>query len=282
MYVDGGMEKNNPVSIADSERRFIWPDKSENSRDIVLSVGTGYQTDFNGEPSNKVLLSQMMKRLERLGIVDKIATMRLVLHNTTNCQKMWNDYRHSLGPDDSLVSKCHRVNVPYGPGQGLGSLDAVSKMSSMKDEALRFLEQESKSVSLKIQKDSAKKIELIARQLVASLFYFQVKVIDSLDDEEDYCRGLIRSRLSSSCTAQMESLIQASPTFRLYEGAGGDYTSVKLDSHGWNLGSFSIKAEFRMLKSSAQVRIRMSFDRDWDDISGFPRNLRKEPGTPDT
>jgi len=78
----------------------------------------------------------------------------------------------------------------------------------------------------------------------------------------------------------MESLIQASPTFRLYEGAGGDYTSVKLDSHGWNLGSFSIKAEFRKLEP-APVRIRMSFDRDWDGISGFPRSLRKEPGTPD-
>jgi hypothetical protein len=248
----------------------------------VLSVGTGYQTDFNRELSNKVLLSQMMKRLKQLGIVNKIATMRLVLHNTTNCQKMWNDYRHSLGPDDSLVSKCHRVNVLYGPKQDLGSLDAVSKMSLMRDEALRFLEQESKLVSLKIQKDSAKKIELIARQLAALLFYFQVTTIDSLDNEEDYCQGLIRSRLSSSCTAQMESLIQASPTFRLYEGAEGDYTSVKLNSQGWNLGSFLIKAEFRMLKSSAQVLIQVSFDKDWDDISGFPCSLRKEPGTPDT
>jgi hypothetical protein len=116
---------------------------------------------------------------------------------------------------------------------------------------------------------------------VASLFYFQVTTIDSLDDE-NYCHGLIRSGLSSSCTAQMESLIQASPTFCLYEGVGRDYTSVKLDSHGWNLGSFSIEAEFGMLKSSAQVRIRMSFDRDWDGISRFPRSLRKEPGTPDT
>jgi hypothetical protein len=46
----------------------------------------------------------MLKPLERLGLVAKIATLRLLLHNTTNCQKMWNEYGHYLGPDDSLVS----------------------------------------------------------------------------------------------------------------------------------------------------------------------------------
>jgi hypothetical protein len=108
---------------------------------------------------------------------------------------MWNDYRHSLGPDDSLVSKCHRVNVPYGPEQDLGSLDAVSKMNSMRDETLRFLEQESKSVSLKIQKDSAKKIELIGRQLVASLFTFRSRQLIAW--------ALSQSRQISGCLSHL-------------------------------------------------------------------------------
>jgi len=104
------------------------------------------------------------------------------------------------------MSKCQRgINVPYGPGQDLGRLDAVSKLSLMKDEALRFLEQKNKSVSLKIQKDSTKRIELIARQLVASLFYFQVTTIDSLDDE-NYCHGLIRSGLIDPSLADIPSL----------------------------------------------------------------------------
>jgi hypothetical protein len=57
-------------------------------------------------------------------------------------------------------------------------------------------------VSQKLQQDAAEKVDLIARQLLASLFYFQVTKIDSLNKDEDYCHGLICCRLSPACTAQ--------------------------------------------------------------------------------
>ena len=40
-YLDGGLYANNPVAIADDERRAIWPDVAEESPDLLLSIGTG-------------------------------------------------------------------------------------------------------------------------------------------------------------------------------------------------------------------------------------------------
>jgi patatin-like phospholipase/acyl hydrolase len=40
-YMDGGLYYNNPVKIANHERRLLWPDVAESHPDIMLSIGTG-------------------------------------------------------------------------------------------------------------------------------------------------------------------------------------------------------------------------------------------------
>lgn len=40
-YLDGDLYHNNPASVANNERKFLWPDVAENSPDILLSLGTG-------------------------------------------------------------------------------------------------------------------------------------------------------------------------------------------------------------------------------------------------
>ena len=268
------MERNNPVGIADSERQFIWRNEKQNSRDLIVSIGTGYSTNFAGEVVKKSLLSKAMKPFKSIGVIDKIATLRLVLENTTDCQKMWSDFRRRLGPDTHLAEKCHRVNVPYGESQKLCSLDAVSKMKSMKSEARAFLEGKSKSVDALIQRQSAEKIEKIARQLVASLFYFQVLSVGVFNEKEYACSGLIRCRLSSACAEQAESLIQAQPAFRIYEESKFEPNYSKdISSLTWDKKSFAAPIEFRTWKQSSGVRIVISFDgrKNWENLSGFPR-----------
>jgi hypothetical protein len=271
------MEKNNPVSIADSERKFIWPGKIHNSRDIVVSIGAGFSSDFEGMPTTKKPNSRFMKPFEGVGFVAKLAMLRLVLENTTNCQKMWSDFKHRLGPDTPLLKKCHRVNVPYGDGKQLCRLDAVDEMASIKEEALAFLDGRSHAVGIDVQKKAAMKIKLIARQLVASLFYFQLSSLESFNDQEFWCHGLLRCRLNLSCVVQMRSLLQAKPIFRMYEAAGTDYYTVEEDREGWNQRNFSVPAKFRMGKLAPEIRIVVSLDngKNWDDISDFPRDIRK-------
>lgn len=38
--MDGALFHNNPVRVADSERRLIWPDSKFSPPDILLSIGT--------------------------------------------------------------------------------------------------------------------------------------------------------------------------------------------------------------------------------------------------
>jgi hypothetical protein len=270
------MEKNNPVSIGDNERKFIWPDKTENSRDIILSIGAGYTSDHRGKAINRRNISNFMRSFNGIGFISKLATLRLVLQNTTDCQKMWSEFKHSLGADHHLLTKCHRINVPYGPGQTLCRLDEIDKMSAMEVEAVSFLKGKSKSVDQSIQRQSARSIDTIARQLVASLFYFQAKTFEDFNDEEYHCYGLLRCRLSPSCQAQMQSLVQSRPIFRVYEDSGSDFTSLTLDPSRWDMENFAITAVFRTLRRSLEVRIVVSMDggSHWDDISGFPRTLR--------
>ena len=40
-YLDGALYYNNPASVANHERKFLWPDVADNSPDILLSLGTG-------------------------------------------------------------------------------------------------------------------------------------------------------------------------------------------------------------------------------------------------
>jgi hypothetical protein len=274
MYIDGGMERNNPVGIADSERQFIWPTKSQNSRDIILSVGAGYSSDFNGASVNQTSTG-LLKAIEGIGFGDKLARLRAVLKNTTDCQKKWQEFKHSLGPEADVLNKCHRINVPYGKGQKLCRLDAIKEMVPTKEEALAFLNGTSSSVSRGAQLKTRLKLELIARQLISSLFYFRVTKLSEYNNHEVLCEGQICCRLSSSCKEQFESLVESAPGFRLYEEPSQEHYSVDLVSETWNFQDFSIFVQFRTSKQG-EVRMKATFDggNNWDDISGFPRDLR--------
>jgi len=41
-YLDGALYHNNPVRIAEQERKLIWPDVADKHPDILLSVGTSH------------------------------------------------------------------------------------------------------------------------------------------------------------------------------------------------------------------------------------------------
>lgn len=41
MYLDGAIYYNNPVRVANHERKLLWPDVADHYPDILLSIGTG-------------------------------------------------------------------------------------------------------------------------------------------------------------------------------------------------------------------------------------------------
>lgn len=40
-YMDGALYHNNPIKIANNERRLLWPDVADSHPDVMLSIGTG-------------------------------------------------------------------------------------------------------------------------------------------------------------------------------------------------------------------------------------------------
>lgn len=58
IYLDGAIYYNNPVKVANNERRFLWPDVADADPDIILSVGTG----MNGHKIYEELESDLTER----------------------------------------------------------------------------------------------------------------------------------------------------------------------------------------------------------------------------
>jgi hypothetical protein len=219
-------------------------------------------------------MSALIRALRKLGLISKIVILASVLANTLNCQKMWAAFKNTLGSDLNLLAKCHRINIPYGHGQTLCGLDEVSKMNDIKKEALDVLSCKSKNLSEFVQTELSEQLDLVARQLLASLFYLAVNTMQAESQEAEICHGWIRCRLSRTYPAQFQSLLAKSPAFRVTDGAGNEQ-HVVLDARGWDKSTFSIVAEFRVPRVSPEVRIKMTLDngRNWDEISGSPRHL---------
>ena len=57
-YLDGAIYYNNPVRIANHERKFLWPDVADSPPDILLSIGTGK----NGQQIHEELEDELYGR----------------------------------------------------------------------------------------------------------------------------------------------------------------------------------------------------------------------------
>ena len=205
--------------------------------------------------------------------------LRRVLESTTDGEKMWSEFRNSLGPDAAVGARCHRLNVPFGPGARLGALDDVGRMAAMKGEALAVLAGSGRHVAPRAQEELAAHVAGIARQLVASLFYFQTTAVEGVPGGGSLCSGMLRCRLSRGARESGQAMIKAAPVFRVCEeggdggGAGEAQTVTTLPALEWDEVGLSAPAVFRVWRRPAEVSIGVSFDgmKTWDHISGFPR-----------
>ncbi|KAE9378224.1 FabD/lysophospholipase-like protein [Stipitochalara longipes BDJ] len=280
IYRDGTVDSFNPVLFADRERQLLWPDISENSRDILVSIGAGYSSDWNGDAEQDSAAPKALKPLEQIGLVARLATLRLVQQNTSSCQEKWTMFKRSVADDSKSLQNCHRVNVPFGRGQILCKLDEVSKLDAMQTEALAFLHQTSKSLDPSVQAHTSAKLEKITRQLIAALFYFQVRDAYDLNEYKYHCTGRLYCRLSTSLTQQMASLINTGkPQFHVFEEENPVGEKIIFGNRGWEYKDFSISANFdALIYAKKGVSIKVTFDGwdgQWEDISGFPRKFKR-------
>lgn len=186
-YLDGALYYNNPVRVADLERRLIWPNTELSPPDILLSIGTGCNSTTRQEAENFLhyrhreqdLLPTRSSSAEvgtQHNLFDKIRkttqTSKVIkllkncLENILDTEMSWLKFMSDAARGDEDAKKRYRRINP-NLNEAPPKLDDVKMLPHLR----RRMHQIMKLV------DFQKQIGEVARQLVASSFYVEVPYI---------------------------------------------------------------------------------------------------------
>lgn len=170
-YIDGGIWHNNPVNIADSERKLIWADTAHLPPDILLSIGSSCCQTL---PTPK----RPSKAVRRRGIGSNIkAYYRIAvdhIESSLDSEKIWREYLERLSPSQEQRCRYRRLNVELE--EAPPKLDDVDSIDELQTAARKQWSRDSR-------------ISDVAQDLIASSFYFEKVKVATEDDESYICTG---------------------------------------------------------------------------------------------
>lgn len=181
------MYHNNPIRIADKERKLVWPGLSGEHPDLVLSLGTCYNAAGGKTASSET----PPPRSGLLSYGTSLAKMAFDhVRSSLDSEKAWHSYMNVLSPPSYQRLKYYRLNPQLdGPPP---ALDQVESMLPLRDTAREMLSTDGR-------------VSTIASHLVASSFYYEVTNVASerSGSEGILCKG-------RSLPTYVESLISQS------------------------------------------------------------------------
>jgi len=162
-FDDGGIRYNNPVVLANTERKIIWPEQKERDPDILLSIGTLWSDKVKSDPKKSGKdgsgagfgPSRYARKFFNIAVN--------AIKNDLDCEKTWSSFYNSLNiaeEDGYRKKKYCRINpkIPNAPP----ALDSVSSMNELQEIAQKYC-------------STSPEIRNVASALIASLFYFELK-----------------------------------------------------------------------------------------------------------
>lgn len=215
-YLDGAIFHNNPVRVANSERKVLWPDVEKCHPDLFLSIGTGKPRAItHGRiPDNEPEGSSLTKRRDRLAVpqpkerrrkngVNMMQTLRGLhsrMDSIINAEFIWSNFRrdayNSTDPD-SIKSRYIRLNPSLR--EEPPPLDAKDQIKRLQNEVRSRLS--SSTYKTRIAK--------VANRLVASQFFFEKDKILRMSPELDQlqtCHGMLQSPIPGSILTFLGSI----------------------------------------------------------------------------
>ncbi|KAK0515924.1 hypothetical protein JMJ35_001958 [Cladonia borealis] len=182
-YLDGALYHNNPVRVADLERRLIWPDTENSPPDILLSIGTscnraiGDETHQSSDSTNQFTISVPPKpstkaegsqtripKRERGPQPRKLFNILVNrVESILDTEETWRNFMSEAtrGNQDNK-SRYHRINpnILEEPPK----LDETKKLAYLRQRTIRTM------------RDAALRNQIVgvARRLVATSFYLEV------------------------------------------------------------------------------------------------------------
>ena len=180
VYIDGAIYHNNPIQVADRERKLIWPDLENEYPDLIVSLGTAYKSAAHLSPK-KVALPRLGifshgKALYRIA-VDHIAS-------ALDSETAWHAYMNVLQPPPNHRAKFIRFNPQLS--EDPPHLDGVEHMSYIQG-------------VVRDMSSSDNRIQKVALRLIASSFYFEKShSVELASDGRVQIRGEYRAHFFQS------------------------------------------------------------------------------------
>ncbi|KAI4121212.1 MAG: hypothetical protein LQ338_006493 [Usnochroma carphineum] len=156
-FVDGAVHHNNPVRVANAERKYIWPEVDNLYPDILLSIGTGKNSNYI-EAEKAQLEKQKEKAKWLKWVPTPIQILFAKMHDVLDAEKTWQRFIESIPGEDDR-QRYVRINPDLNTG--VPALDDKSSILRLETVTKKSLS------SMKFV------IRGIADRLVASCFYFK-------------------------------------------------------------------------------------------------------------
>ncbi|KAM0714927.1 hypothetical protein Q7P37_009392 [Cladosporium fusiforme] len=180
-YVDGGLKCGNPASIAEQERKQLWPDVEE--PDLFLSLGTGQnriavlkETSKNGSsgddepvrPARRASRRWSMRRDEEI----------------LDAEFAWTKFKEKLERDKTEAKSNRYIRLNPDLGKTPPAPDSRHEMDSVQNNVRKWLQ----------RPNIAKAMRNIAHRLVASSFYLDSRSTVTDEQGEQVFSGTIACR----------------------------------------------------------------------------------------
>ncbi|EUC48828.1 hypothetical protein COCMIDRAFT_2285 [Bipolaris oryzae ATCC 44560] len=299
-YIDGAVKHNNPVRIANTEAKFLWPDVEERYPDILLSVGTGYHesgvegSSPTGSDRRRMQVRKALDLTKKRSKISKVfpsvdswyQIAKKRIEDILNSEKIWRDFRTDVVGLSSPIAAERYMRMNPQVRSPVPKMDDTSKINDLQREVADSLR----------TPESQGMIRTIAGRLIASSFYFEK--IGRIRES----RGVLTVQGTIACRFANGSdnlrflgehirfkfqRYRFQPFFRIYEVGNVEHTQEielsrnvledMVDTRLFDLGPIVIP----VTSESALLAIDLHLTDDHMQptlstgfpISGFPRNL---------
>ena len=264
-YIDGALRRNNPCQTLIEEVKAIWD--PEDPIDIILSLGTGLETDTEGKTQTKDKRRRFFKKIIPNSLQEKVAVGIHMIQSTLDCNQQWEDFVSQRSPETKNV--CHRLNI--GLQARPPNLDDVDAIQGLKSDAENYLARDGENSwergrYMDSNYPSAQAhLHAIARRLLAGLFCFE----QNFRQDDGIVHGHLFCRLSPDSADSLKQLVNAGLSFRVqhHDKARGR-PSAKIDVT-FNPETLQSPISYKIVAENPVIQMSMPKWSSWESISGF-------------
>ena len=264
-YIDGALRRNNPCQTLLEEKKAIWDPKTP--VDIILSLGTGLETDIEGKKQTKDTLRKIIRKIVPKSLQEKVAVGINMIQSTLDCDQRWEEFVSQQSPE--IKNVCHRLNI--GLEARPPNLDDVDSIQRLRGEAENYLARDgenyrSRGTYMNSNYQSAQAhLHAIARRLLAGLFYFESK----FRQDGGIVHGDLFCRLNPGSKDSLKQLVNAGLSFRVqhHDKARGK-PSARIEVT-FDLETLQGPISFKIVAENPIIQMSMPKWSSWESISGF-------------